>query len=48
MRVERQVIREEVDAVAHQAPHALAEPTRQAAVLAAPEQAVMDEERVGA
>ena len=47
MRVQRQVVGEKVDAGVHQPPYARAQPPRQPAVLAAPEKAVMYQQRVG-
>jgi hypothetical protein len=46
--VERQVVGIEVDAVAEQQRQALLQPAGDAAVHAAPEQAVVDQQRVGA
>ena len=48
MRVERQVVREQVDAVRQQALDALLQPAGDAPVMATPEQAVMHQQRVGA
>lgn len=47
MRVERQVVGEEVDVVLQQQRQSLLHPAGDAAVLAAPEQSVVDEDRIG-
>ena len=47
MRVERQVVGEQVDVVAEQQPETLSHPADHTAVLPAPEQAVVHEDRVG-
>ena len=47
MGVQRQVVGEEVDAVFHQPANALAQPAGESPVLAAPEQAVVDQQGVG-
>jgi hypothetical protein len=47
VRIERQVVREQVDVVAQQQAQALLHPAGDAAVLAAPEQAVVNEDGVG-
>ena len=41
------MVGQEVEVVAHEAGHPLAQPARQAAVLTAPEQPVVDQQRVG-
>ena len=47
MGVQRQVVGKEVDAVVHQHPHTLTQPTGEAAVLATPEQAMVNQECIG-
>jgi hypothetical protein len=48
MGVQRQVVGEQVDAAVDQAGHPLEQPAGQPPVLAAPEQAVVDDQRIGA
>jgi hypothetical protein len=47
MRIERQVISKQVDAMRQQQPQALAHPTRDATILAAPKQAVVHHDGIG-